>query len=95
MVSIGRVREAYLQAADLLDSDGLEHSVLTTDTLDKIGKSKMKTVTIFDNIFTLPHPVPLTTLKRIGCGAATQLITTRTLTDTQLQEILTEAFARG
>jgi ribosomal protein S18 acetylase RimI-like enzyme len=95
VVSIGRVREAYLQEADLLDSDGLEHSVLTTDTLDRIGKSKMKTVTIFDNIFTLPHPVPLTTLKRIGCGAATQLITTRALTDVQLQEILTEAFARG
>jgi hypothetical protein len=95
VVAIGRVREAYLQPADLLDRDGLVHSVLTTDTLGGIGKSKMKTVTIFDNIFTLPRPVPLTTLKRIGCGNATHLITTRPLTDVQFQQILTEAFSGG
>jgi predicted nucleic acid-binding protein len=95
VVAIGRVREAYLRPAELLDSDTLEHSVLTTHTLDRIGKSKMKTVTIFDNIFTLPCPVPLTTLKRIGCGSANHLITTRALTDAQVQQILTEAFARG
>jgi GNAT superfamily N-acetyltransferase len=95
VVAIGRVREAYLRAADLLDSDGLEHSVLTTHTLDRIGKSKMKTVTVFDNIFTLPRSVPLTTLKRIGCGDATHLITTRALTDSQFQTILAEAFSLG
>lgn len=95
VVAIGRVREAYLRPADLLDGDGLEHSVLTTHTLDRIGKSKMKTVTIFDNIFILPQVVPLSTLKRIGCGEPTHLITTRTLTDLQLQKILAEAFSRG
>lgn len=95
VVAIGRVRKAYLRAADQLDSDGLEHSVLTTQTLDKIGKSKMKTVTIFDSIFTLPRPVPLSTLKRIGCGDANHLITTRPLTDAQFREILTEAFTCG
>ena len=95
VVAIGRVREAYLRPADLLDGDGLEHSVLTTHTLDRIGKSKMKTVTIFDNIFIFPQVVPLSTLKRIGCGQPTHLITTRALTDLQLQEILAEAFSRG
>lgn len=95
VVAIGRVREAYLRQAELLDSDGLEHSVLTTSTLDRIGKSKMKTVTIFDNIFMLPRVVPLTTLKRIGCGEATHLITTHALSDSQFQEILAEAFSRG
>ncbi|MBR7745909.1 GNAT family N-acetyltransferase [Undibacterium baiyunense] len=95
VVAIGRVREAYLRPADMFDSDGLEHSVLTTHTLDRIGKSKMKTVTVFDNIFTLPRSVPLTTLRRIGCGNSNHLITTRPLTDVQFQEILTEAFSRG
>lgn len=92
VVAIGRVREAYLQQADTLDSDGLEQSVLTTHTINRIGKSKMKTVTIFDNIFALPRAVPLSTLKRVGCGEANHLITTRTLTDFQFQEILAEAF---
>lgn len=95
VVAIGRVREAYLRPADMFGSDGLEHSVLTTHTLDRIGKSKMKTVTVFDNIFTLPRSVPLTTLRRIGCGNPNHLITTRPLTDVQFQEILTEAFSRG
>lgn len=95
VVSIGRVREAYLRPLELLDSDVLEQSVLTSSTLERIGKSKMKTVTVFDNIFTLPRPVSLTTLKRIGCGDPNHLITTRPLTDTQFREILTEAFLRG
>lgn len=95
VIAIARVREAYLRAIDLLDSVSLEQSVLTTHTLDRIGKSEMKTVTVFDNIFTLPRPVPLSSLKRIGCGTPNDLITTRALTDVQFQEILAEAFARA
>lgn len=95
VVAIGRVREAYLRPVDLLDRDSLEQSVLTTYSLDGIGKSKMKTVTVFDNIFTLPRPVPLSSLKRIGCGTANDLITTRALTDAQFQQILAEAFERA
>lgn len=95
VVAIGRVREAYLRPAELLDKNGLEHSVLTANTLNSIGKSKMKTVTIFDNIITLPRPVPLATLKRIGCGESNHLITTRPLIDLHFQQILQEAFVRG
>lgn len=93
VVAIARVREAYLRPADA-DVRDLEHSVLTLENLERIGKSKMKTVTVFDNIFPLPRIVPLTTLRRLGCGEPNQLITTRPLTDTQLQEILAEAFER-
>jgi len=93
VIAIARVREAYLRPVDA-DIADLEHSVLTTENLERIGKSKMKTVTVFDNIFILPRPVSLTLLRRIGCGESNQLITTRPLTDAQLQEILSEAFKR-
>ncbi|MEX2163523.1 MAG: GNAT family N-acetyltransferase [Sulfuricaulis sp.] len=95
VVAIARVREAYLKPADALDESDLKQSVLTTTSLGSIGKSDMRTVTVFDNIFRLPQHVPLESLKRIGCGRPNDLITTRVVTDAQLQQILKEAFNNG
>lgn len=95
LIAIARVRQAYLKPADALDTTDLEKSVLTAASLPSIGKSKMKTVTVFDNIFPLPNPVPLKSLQRINCGRPNDLITTHPVTDFQLQEILSEAFSRG
>ncbi|NDI85399.1 GNAT family N-acetyltransferase [Undibacterium crateris] len=91
VIAIARVREAYLRPIDA-DASDLEHSVFTPENLVSIGKSKMKTVTVFDNIFYLKNPVPLEALRRMGCGEPNQLITTRPLTDEQLQKILAEGF---
>jgi hypothetical protein len=55
----------------------------------------MKTVTVFDNLFPLPDPIPLERLQSLGCGRPNDLITTRPINDTQLQAILAEAFRRG
>lgn len=93
LVAIARVRQAYLKPADALEASDFERSVLTATNLANIGKSKIKTVTVFDNIFALPNPVPLKSLQRIGCGRPNDLITTHPVTDGQLQEILLEAFS--
>lgn len=95
VVAMARVRQAYLKPSDALAIADLEHSVLTAESLGSIGKSNTKTVTVFDNIFPLPHAVPLASLKRIGCGRPNDLITTRPVSDAQLQEILMEGFHRG
>ncbi|PMQ06837.1 hypothetical protein DyAD56_02890 [Dyella sp. AD56] len=95
VVAVGRVREAYLRACDALDVSDLQQSVLTTTNLTDIGRSAMKTVTIFDNIFPLPNPVDLKVLKRLGCGRPNDLITTHAISDEQLQAILSEGFGRG
>jgi ribosomal protein S18 acetylase RimI-like enzyme len=92
IVAIARVRQAFLKPYETFDDSDLTQSVLTATTLTSIGKSKMRTVTVFDNIYPLPNPVPLTTLQRIGCGKSTDLITTHPINDAQLQEILREAF---
>ena len=88
VVAIARVREAYLKPSEGLGLSDLKQSVLTSESLTRIGKSKMKTVTVFDNIFPLPRNVQLKLLKRIGCGRPNDLISTRPITDIQLQEIL-------
>lgn len=95
IIAIARVRQAYHKAADLIDGSDLEQSVLTYSSLTNIGKSDVKTVTVFDNIFPFPRPVPLKLLKRMGCGRPNDLITTKPITVTQLQEILSEGFNRA
>lgn len=92
VVAIARVRQAFLKPSNTFGDSDLVHSVLTAENLSAIGKSKMKTVTVFDNIYPIPHPVPLSTLQRIGCGGPNDLISTHPISDTQLQEILREAF---
>ena len=92
IVAIARVRQAFLKPCDTFGNSDLMQSVLTATSLTNIGKSNMKTVTVFDNIYPLPNPVPLKSLQRIGCGKPTDLITTHPISDAQLQEILREAF---
>lgn len=92
IVAIARVRQAFLKPSNTFDESDLTQSVLTATSLPNIGKSNIKTVTVFDNIYPLHHPVPLKSLQRIGCGRPNDLITTHPISDIQLQEILREAF---
>lgn len=95
LIAIARVRRSYLKSAQSLEGSDFTRSVLTTETVGEIGASDMKTVTVFDNLFPLPHPIPLERLQSLGCGRPNDLITTRPINDTQLQAILAEAFRRG
>lgn len=92
IVAMARVTQAYLKPYEQLNNTDLEHSVLTTKNISNVGKNKSRTITVFDNIFVLPRPVGLSALRRIGCGADTQLISTNPISDIQLKEILHEAF---
>lgn len=94
VIAIARVRRSYLKSAQSLETSDFARSVLTSETVAEIGSSEMKTVTVFDNLFPLPHPIPLDRLQSLGCGRPTDLITTRPINDTQLQTILVEAFRR-
>jgi GNAT superfamily N-acetyltransferase len=95
VIAIARVKQAYAKSQEALKTSDLDPSVLDAKSLEKIGRSNMRTVTVFDNVICLPHPVPLTTLERIGCGRATDLITTHAITDDQLQVILLEGLSCG
>ncbi|RYG38298.1 MAG: hypothetical protein EON93_02275 [Burkholderiales bacterium] len=90
VVAVARVQRAYLRPEGAIDRTDLDPSVLSAETLSTIGQSESKTITAFDNLITLPKPVPLATLQRLGCGKATQLISTTPITSDQLQAILQE-----
>lgn len=91
VVAIARTRQAYLKAEKALESSDLDPSVLDPASLARIGSSKMKTVTIFDNVFRFPKPVSLRFLENIGCGRPNDLISTRPINSEQLNKILSEA----
>lgn len=94
IVAIGRVQRAFLKQDGAIDQSDFDPSVLNAQTLAAIGTSKAKTVTAFDNLIVLPRPVPLSSLKKMGCGEAHQLITTRPITAEQLSKILSEALSQ-
>lgn len=94
IVAIGRVQRAFLKQDGAIDQSDFNPSVLNSKTLAFIGTSKTKTVTAFDNLIVLPKPVPLSSLQRMSCGEAYQLISTRPITSEQLNAILNEALSQ-
>lgn len=92
VVAVARVISAHLSAEGAIDKADLARSVLEPDNLAAIGKSDVKTVVVFDNLMRMSRPVPLESLKRFGCGEATQLLTSRPLTPEQIDNILLEGF---
>lgn len=92
VVAVARVTNAYLSAEGAVDKGDLDRSALETGDLAAIGKSEVKTVVVFDNVIKMHKPVPLESLKKFGCGEATQLLTSRPLTSEQIDNILLEGF---
>lgn len=90
VVAVARVVRSYQREEAALSGEDFNPSVLDSEQLSSIGKSRIRTVTVFDNLQILPRPVPLSVLQRLGCGTANQLITSRRLTDDQIQGILLE-----
>ena len=88
IIAIARILHAYLTAKDAIDQADLDPSVLDADVLNTIGRSPIKTVTVFDNVMLFPQPVPLSILRQIGCGEANSLISTQRINAEQLRTIL-------
>ena len=92
IVAIACIEHAYLKSTEAIDFTDLDASVLDAASLESIGKSKKKTVTVFTNLVRFRRPVPLAALRQLNCGKSTELITTRSINDMQLQSILAYGF---
>lgn len=90
IIAVGRVLRAYLRDEAAMQASDLAPSVLDRKQLSRIGVSKTKTITVFDNVLRLPRPVSLHELRNIGCGEAYQIITSQRLSSEQVQAILSK-----
>lgn len=88
VVAVGRVLRTYHRHEAALGAEDLTPSVLGSDQLSSIGKAKIKTVTVFDNLLPLPQAVSLEDLRALQCGETHQLLTSRRLSPQQVQGIL-------
>jgi GNAT superfamily N-acetyltransferase len=88
VIAVARVIRSYQRHEAVLGDVDLTASVIVKSQLANIGKAKVKTVTVFDNLLALPTHVDLSQLRKIGCGEANQLITSRKITSEQVQCIL-------
>jgi GNAT superfamily N-acetyltransferase/predicted nucleic acid-binding protein len=95
IVAVARIQRAYLKPEEALNAADFDPSVMDVAGLAAIGRSKMRTVTAFDNTIVFANPIPLKSLERLGCGRATDLITTHQITSEQLEAILREGMASG
>lgn len=93
VVALARVQHAYLKSEEAMERSDLDPSILDAAGLAAIGRSKIKTVTAFDNLICLDRPVALARLQSLGCGTPTQLLTTHKIDDSQLEAIVAEGFA--
>ncbi|HEX5312668.1 GNAT family N-acetyltransferase [Aquabacterium sp.] len=88
VIAVGRVTSCYVLQATEASEEDVAGSVLSIRELNAIGTSKTKTITAFDNLIRLSHPVSQLALKEIGCGEAHQLISTQRLSSDQVQAII-------
>lgn len=92
VIAIARVRHAYLKSVSDISKTDLQPSVFNQENIKMLGNHQLKTITVFDNLLPFEKIVPLEVLQEIGCGSPIDLITTKKLTEKQLQEILKHAF---
>jgi hypothetical protein len=92
IIAVGRVVRSYLQARDAMGHAELDPSVFEPDQLEAIGKTDVRTVTVFDNLNVLPRPVFGDTLRNLGCGAPVKLLSTQTIDSEQVESIIAKAY---
>lgn len=94
VVALGRVLQVYQRDKKLIGREDLGPSVLESNLLDEIGKAEFKTITVFDNIIKIPHPVSIDYLRNLKCGEAHQLLTSNRLSSEQVRSILQCGFEK-
>lgn len=93
IVAMARVTESRVLALDEIKTSITKHGVLESGELNKIGKSKTKLVTHFDNIFKFSKPVGLEKMRELGCDDGTNFISATEITQSQLIQIVSEGGA--
>jgi hypothetical protein len=88
--ALARVRHAEIIAKHKLSQATIESGVLDEQELIEITEGEQVTALTFDNVMKLKRPVPLSKLRQLGCIDKSNAVTSRTITATQLQQIVEE-----
>lgn len=92
VVAVGRIVDRTLQPKAELTADSQRR--LVVDDVDAFSATDDILITTFDNLFTLPAPVPLRYLKAIGAAGNANLISAVSLSSEKITQILTQGWLR-
>ena len=90
IVALARVTDSRVLGIDEIGTSTHRHGVLNGVGIDKIGKSKTKLVTHFDNIFKFTSPVSLKRMRELGGDDGTNFISATQIDHSQLLQIVDE-----
>jgi GNAT superfamily N-acetyltransferase/predicted nucleic acid-binding protein len=88
------VQTRVLKKLDI-SSHLLRHGVLESDDLEQLTTTDSTCVTMFDNIMLFDKPVPLERLRELSCVDASNLVSSRQISNQQFVSVLKEGFPPG
>ncbi|WP_421850880.1 GNAT family N-acetyltransferase [Novosphingobium sp.] len=92
VVAVGRIVDRTLQPKAEISTESQRR--LVVDDVDAFSATDDVLITSFDNLLTLPTPVPLRYLKSIGAAGKANLISAVSLPSEKITQILTQGWLR-
>ena len=89
-VAVARVTSTVIVSKRKVASTLVESGVLDEDDLEGLSSSEQIAATSIDNIMKLKRPVPLKRLRELGCVDGANLITSRAITASHLDNIVSQ-----
>lgn len=93
VVAVARIVDSVIIQKRDVPKDG--HRRLVVDSVDAFSASDDVLLTMFDNLFVLPTPVPFSKLKEIDAIGSANLISAVSLSSEKITEILTQGWSSG
>lgn len=92
-IAVGRVLHSAIIGKQELAATQNRHIVLGPKQIDEITKYEDAAATTFDNVIEFRIPVPLNTLRTLGCIDGANLVSAKNITQMQLASIVNEGMA--
>ena len=87
-IALARITSTVVVPKSQITATLLSSGVVAEEDISSLSSGDLIAVTTVDNVLKLNKPVPLNELREIGCIDASNLVTSRSITSSQLQEIL-------
>lgn len=87
-IALARITSTVVVPKSQITSTLLSSGVVTEEDISSLSSGELIAVTTVDNVLKLNRPVPLAVLRELQCIDASNLVTSRSVTSFQLQEIL-------
>lgn len=87
-IAIGRVTNTVVVSKSQIAATLLDGGVVAEEEIKNLTSGDLIAATTVDNVLKLLKPVPLSNLRELGCVDGSNLVTSKSITSSQLQQLL-------